>query len=224
VELSPTLESLSVLAPDLSAFFKDLNPLITASKAGFPATQKLLEDIEPLLGQLDPWLRSANTPLEGLALFKNELTAFLANPVAATQAIEQSPGSSQRIHYLRSSNPLNEENLAVYPKRIGSNRPNPYTFPGTFTNDWPDPPPPGLPVYENRQCGRGVPTLAPATPLTDALLPPALRSLLDQNVFEQAGVAPPCVLQPDFPNLGAAPTPTGHFPHLYPEAKPAVKK
>jgi virulence factor Mce-like protein len=224
VQLSPTLQSLSKLAPDLSAFFTDLNPLITASAKGFPATEQLIKDIEPLLGQLDPFLRSLNPALQGLELYSNSVPAFLANSASATQAIEQSPGTNQRIHYLRTSNPLNEENLAVYPKRIGSNRPNPYVFPGTFTADWPDPPSPGLLVYENRHCSRGVPTLAPATPATDALLTPALRALLQANVFTEAGVAPPCVLQPKFPNLGAAPTPTGQYPHLYPDAKPSTKK
>ena len=36
------------------------------------------------------------------------------------------------MHYLRTTNPVNPENLAVYPVRIGTNRPNPYTFPDAF--------------------------------------------------------------------------------------------
>jgi hypothetical protein len=30
------------------------------------------------------------------------------------------------VHYLRTTNPLNPENLAVYPRRLGTNRPNAY--------------------------------------------------------------------------------------------------
>ena len=51
----------------------------------------------------------------GLAAFKT----FLANTPAATQA------SDSGGHYLRTTNPLNAENLAVYPRRVGTNRPNP---------------------------------------------------------------------------------------------------
>jgi virulence factor Mce-like protein len=222
-ELSPTLTSLSKLAPDLSAFFKDLNPLIDASVKGFPATQQFIDDLKPLLGQLDPWLRSANPAIQGLGLYSKELTAFFANAASATQAIEQSPGTNQRIHYLRTSNPLNEENLAVYPRRIGSNRPNPYPFPGTFTADWPDPPSPGLLVYENRHCARAVPSLAAPADSVPGLLPDPLRTLLEQNVFTQAGVAPPCVLQPNLPSLGGK-SETSRYPHLYPDAKPSTKK
>ena len=38
------------------------------------------------------------------------------------------PGSS--LHYLRTVNPLNPENLAVYPQRVGTNRTNAYAKPG----------------------------------------------------------------------------------------------
>jgi len=67
--------------------------------------------------------------------------------VAATQATEQPLGSDVPIHYLRTTNPFNPENLAVYPKRLQTNRPNPYRFPNGF-----DQLATGLPVYEDRQC------------------------------------------------------------------------
>ena len=78
--------------------------------------------------------------------------------MAATQA--KDPGTT--LHYLRTSNPLNPENLAVYPKRLPTNRPNPYRLPGGF-----DELPKGLPVYEDRQCNAAnlVPTIT-NTPLT----------------------------------------------------------
>ena len=69
---------------------------------------------------------------------------------AATQASDP----RTRLHYLRTTNPLNLENLAAYPKRLGTNRPNPYQLPGGF-----DRLAKGLPVYENRHCGNGVPTI-----------------------------------------------------------------
>jgi virulence factor Mce-like protein len=151
-ELSPTLVDLQALAPDLRALFRDLDPLITASRTGFPAAQRILDDLRPLLAQTDPTLRQLNPMLEWLGLYKRELTAFFANAVASTQA-RPAPGEPT---YLRTTNPLNPENLAVYPRRIGTNRTNPYTKPGAFRNLAK-----GLDSFEVRHCGRGVPTLSP---------------------------------------------------------------
>ena len=152
-ELSPTLKELSALAPDLKAFFRDLGPLIDASKRGFPAAERVLQDLRPLLGQLDPALRQLNPILDWVGLYKRELTAFFANTVAATQATTVSDKGP--LHYLRTQNPLNPENLAAYPKRLPTNRPNPYTQPGSF-----DQLRTGLPSYETRQCTNGpVPTI-----------------------------------------------------------------
>ena len=90
----------------------------------------MLEDLRPLLGQVDPALRQLNPILDYLGLYKRELTAFFANTVAATQATTVSDKGP--LHYLRTTNPLNPENLAVYPTRLPTNRPNPYTLPGHF--------------------------------------------------------------------------------------------
>ena len=68
--------------------------------------------------------------LDFIGLYKRELTAFFANTVAATQATTVASG--RQLHYLRTTNPFNPENLAVYPRRLGTNRPNAYTEPGAF--------------------------------------------------------------------------------------------
>jgi phospholipid/cholesterol/gamma-HCH transport system substrate-binding protein len=165
-ELSPTLQDLSALAPDLKAFFRDLGPLIDASAKGFPAAERVLQDLRPLLGQLDPALRQLNPVLDWVGLYKRELTAFFANTVATTQATTVS--NKGPLHYLRTQNPLNPENLAVYPKRLPTNRPNPYTQPGAFTQLRS-----GLPSYETRQCTGGpIPTLSNVpTPVVPPTLP-----------------------------------------------------
>src|SRR4051794_10921283 len=142
-ELSPTLQDLRDLAPDLKRLLEQLQPLIDASKTGFPAAEQTLEDARPLIAQLDPATQQLTPALQFLGLYKRELTSFFANTTAATQA--KDPGTS--LHYLRTTNPLNPENLAVYPNRLPTNRPNPYRLPGGF-----DELPRGLPVYENRQC------------------------------------------------------------------------
>src|SRR4051794_26631927 len=142
-ELSPTLEDLRDISPDLKNLLEELQPLIDASKKGFPAAEQVLEDTRPLLGQLDPATAQLTPAVDFIGQYKPELGSFFANSVAATQAKD----SGTTLHYLRTSNPLNAENLAVYPNRLPTNRPNPYRLPGGFNEI-----PKGLPVYENRQC------------------------------------------------------------------------
>ncbi len=189
-ELSPTLQDLGALSPDLEALFHELNPLITASKAGFPALERVLQDARPLIAQLDPAMRQLGPIFDFLALYKPELTSFFANTVAGTQAKD-----AKGVHYLRTTNPLNAENLAVYPRRIGTNRPNPYAKPGVF-NQLAS----GLPVFENRQCGTGSPTVTnvpvpPVPPIVGILVPPALLNNIIEFAFAGkpgAAPAPPC--------------------------------
>jgi phospholipid/cholesterol/gamma-HCH transport system substrate-binding protein len=236
-ELSPTLEDLSALAPDLKAFFRELNPLIDASRKGLPAAERVLRDLRPLLAQLDPALRQLNPILDYLGLYKRELTAFFANTVAATQATTVS--SRGPLHYLRTQNPFNPENLAVYPKRLPSNRPNPYALPNHF-----DMIRTGLPSYETRHCGREsgpsivnapqqivppdalpdltlpVPIPAPAPDvqnvvegaysLPDALFSDILRFAFPNGPSEPP--APPCTQQAPFTIQGE----TSQYPHLKP--------
>jgi phospholipid/cholesterol/gamma-HCH transport system substrate-binding protein len=220
-ELSPTLTDLSGLAPDLKAFFRELNPLIDASKAGFPAAEKTLEDLRPLLEQIDPALRQLNPILIALSFYKRELTAFFANTVAATQATTVSPKAG-KVHYLRTTNPLNPENLAVYPKRVGSNRPNPYALPGNF-----DQLRTGMPTYETRHCRNGgVPTISNAGTQTIPPLVPGLgeiangvfqypQKLIDDIVkFGFAGSASNAVPAPPCKQQGNYPPDQTQFPHL----------
>jgi len=211
-ELSPTLVNLSALAPDLKALFRDLDPLITASKKGLPATERLLDELKPFLGAADPALRQLNPIVAFLAAYKEEGTAFFANVVGATQSSNIPPGGTvtTKVHYLRTTNPVNPENLAVYPRRLGTNRPNPYPLPGHF-NKLKE----GLPVFEDRHCKNGLaPALGGTTDDLLGLLPTALRDNIVKYVFGgevAAQIAPPCVKQgqhtvggrtTDFPQVG----------------------
>jgi phospholipid/cholesterol/gamma-HCH transport system substrate-binding protein len=209
-ELSPMLTDLSATAPDLRGFFRGLNPLISASRLGLPALQRFLDELRPVLGEFAPFLRQLEPPLQGLAAYKRELTAFFSNVVAATQATDKPPNSPVPVHYLRSSNPVNPEALAVYPRRLGTNRPNPYEFPGAFANLSQ-----GLPVYEARGCGVvPTPTLVTDTSRISA----SLQTLIEQYVFGQLNNpgpvrTPGCVKQGKFPALGAIPEMTD-YPHV----------
>ncbi|MBA2349864.1 MAG: MCE family protein [Solirubrobacterales bacterium] len=161
-ELSPTLTNLSGLAPDLKALFRDLDPVITASKRGLPATQRFLDELRPVLAASDPTLAQLNPILSFLGLYTDELNSFFANTVASTQATTQ-----DGVHYLRTTNPLNLESLAVYDERLGSNRSNPYAVPratGKVGNGI------LLPVFSAENCGReNIPDLVPKDQITPIL-------------------------------------------------------
>jgi phospholipid/cholesterol/gamma-HCH transport system substrate-binding protein len=215
-QLSPTLQQLSLLSPDLKALFRDLGPLIKVSRAGLPATRAFLNNSRPLLAQLDPDLRNLNPILSYVALYKKELSAFFANTVATTQATDSVVDShGNPLHYLRTTNPVNPENLAVYPARLASNRPNPYTLPGAFSklNS-------GLQVFENRQCAGGLSVLPP-TPGKGGIpaVVDAATTLLLQNITQFYFVngkvplaAPACRLQQPLGRaLGHG---TGDYPHV----------
>jgi virulence factor Mce-like protein len=224
-QLTPTLIDLRGLAPDLKALFTDLGPLITVAKKGIPATEELLNDTRPVLRQLDPFLRDVNPVLRWVGLYKKEIASFFALDAAATQAVDRPPGGNGPVHYLRTANPINPENLAAYPSRIATNRPNPYVAPGESL------PKPGK-VFGTYACGTAVvPPLAPPgstpappiqlpglpvplpdpSPITDQL-PQQLRDLIVQFAYQGGNpAAPPCVEQGP---LGALVGQTGKYPHI----------
>ena len=194
-KLSPTLQGLQDLAPDLRSLFTELGPLIDASRRGLPAAERVLDDLRPLLGQADPTLRELNPILDYVGLYKRELTAFFANAVASTNA---RPSPTQP-NYLRTTNPLSAENLAVYPRRVGTNRTNPYILPNAY-----DELRTGLDSFETRHCANGSP---PASQVRDnpaaPAMPPQLLAQTKQFAFPPdgtppSGLAPPCRLQDTF--------------------------
>jgi len=198
-ELSPTLTDLSALAPDLRALFRDTDPLITASERGLPALTRFNDELHPLLGETDEPLRQLNPILDFVGAYPQELTAFFANTVASTQAT--TGVGDQAVHYLRTTNPANPENLAVYPRRIGTNRPNPYQHPNAFANLRQ-----GLAQYETRHCGQGVPTLV--TSLAQVPAVPGLPAVPTLPTLPSLPGLPPVVP----PALPVNPDPTALIP------------
>jgi virulence factor Mce-like protein len=209
--LSPTLIDLAGLAPDLKAFFRDLDPLITVSKKGLPALENFLDETTPLLAQIDPFLRELNPILTYLGHYRSEITAFFANDVAATQVTQTPAGTTTPVHYLRTSNPVNPENLAAYPYRLSTNRSNPYTEPLGYAKIKS-----GLEVFGEYLCTENA--VLPLTPLVSPLLPTELRDQIKEFVYggQRGTVAPECKPQaPLGPRLTGTP---GSYPHV--EAAP----
>jgi ABC-type transporter Mla subunit MlaD len=206
-ELSPTLVQLHAIAPDLRSLFKNLGPLIDSSEKGAPAIEHILNNTRPLLAQLDPFLRNLNPMLDYLGLYKHEIVSFFALDAASAQAVDRPTGATAPVHYLRTSNPLNAENLAAYPRRLATNRSNPYPAPLEYNHH-------PMRVFGTYLCGtEALPTLNNNPPPTGTLIPPNLGSIVQlppavsqvlpptlqqlvQTYALGSGAAPPCVEQP----------------------------
>lgn len=225
-ELSPTLQSLSRLAPPFRNFFVDLGPLITASYTGLPAFTKFLDDLRPTIGQLDPFTRTFNPVLAFLGDYLPELDAFFGNFAAAANG---TPGPEKGVGggYIRGLAGASPEALATYPNRLAYNRPNAYRAPGT---SGPSARRQGQTTFEQRQCTSGlrpVPNLPDDLPTiiggigdsaADFIRRIAFRVTIDPTTraivsgsYENTP-APGCRAQGNFPGFSS-----GDFPHVVAE-------
>ena len=206
-QLAPTLVAVRAAAPDLEGLLSALGPLTRASRTGLPAFDSALSELDPLIGQLNPVLRNINPLLRFGDLYQRELTAFFANTVAATQAQGlPSENPSAQLHYLRTTNPLGPESLAVFSHRIGTNRTNAYALPGAFAHLQS-----GLGVFDSRGCSNPTPPVVgpPNSQVSQSVLD-LIKQLNVASVPGQAGnvPAPPCAQQ--------APLGFGGINSLYP--------
>src|SRR3954471_477203 len=210
-ELSPTLQQLGLIAPDLKSLFRDIGPLVDASKTGLPALESFLDEFRPFLGEFDAPLRQLNPILRFIGAYRNELRAFLSNVPAATQAVDRPLNAKGPVHYLRTLNPVNPENLAQHPHRIGSNRNNAYELPGGYLDLAKN----QRKSYETRACGNGNPSIQPPDPsnpvfsLLNGIEQFTLGAAVGQTVGK--GSAPPCIQQAPNGSGGAVP---GLFPRV----------
>jgi phospholipid/cholesterol/gamma-HCH transport system substrate-binding protein len=127
-DLQPTLRDVRALAPDLERFFRNLDPVITASKTGLPATRRVLEGAEPLLGELGPFLAQINPIFEYFEASQWQVADFLNFGAAALSARTESPGGGTG-HYLRQFGPLGVESASIWKERAPTNRGNSYFQP-----------------------------------------------------------------------------------------------
>jgi len=161
-QLSPTLISLSKLAPEAKGFFEGLKPVIARAPKAFPALRKLFRDqFPPLLRAVDPFARNLNPLIAGIGLYKHELTAAMANVAAMSNPfLVESNKQGEQFHYIRALGPFSPESLATFPSRTTTNRTNAYAQP-LYAKQLAS----GLPVFDDRGCTSGVTaTLDPETP------------------------------------------------------------
>ncbi len=209
-ELTPLLEGVQAFTPDFNNLLTNLGPFTTASKKGLPAFERVLSELTPLLGNVTPPLRNFEPFLKFTGEYVPELQALFANATAASQAHDKNNdvANFQIQHYLRALNTVGPEGLAVYSRRIGTNRANPYFKPGGLgllgTG--------GLQVFSTGNCADSAPSLSlPAKEQT-----PIEKQLVEDHVVNEAGSttnsvgAPACTQQAPFTWEGA----TSQFPRV----------
>jgi len=193
VALNPDLRSVVTLAPELRSLLVDIAPLTAASRAGFPALQRFLNASVPFLNRLAPYLGGLVPVIDYVEDYRREIAAFFANSTATTEGTLGSAYGTNK-HYLRISNPIGPEALAVYGQRPSTNRSNPYLEPSGYTSLSH-----GLPVFGTYLCtSNALPTLAPSlsastTVVTGNTL--TLAQLIQQYYFTSTPTAPPCRAQ-----------------------------
>jgi phospholipid/cholesterol/gamma-HCH transport system substrate-binding protein len=165
-EFAPTQRALSALlhqaepfAPTFDKFLTSLGPLTKAATKGLPAVQQstqltipLLENIRPLLHNFDPFLQYMGNYVPEIQAFFGNLTATTQAHLGDTNTHGQGPTT---LHYLRTMQVFTPESLAIYTKRVGVNRANPYFQPGasrTLANG-------GLQVFETGSCANSAPAV-----------------------------------------------------------------
>jgi phospholipid/cholesterol/gamma-HCH transport system substrate-binding protein len=211
-QLTPVLQALPALAPELKALVTNVAPLTSASKAGFPAIAKFLDESIPLLTRLKPYLGGVVPVVNYINVYRHEVAAFFANSTATTQGTQPSANGGNR-NYVRISNPINPEVVAAYPKRLTTNRGNPYLEPGGYSQLLT-----GLPVFGGYLCtSTPLPTFGPSLSATTTSVAGkvlTLAQLLQTYYYTADPGGPPC--RPQAPLGTSTIGQLQSFPHLTP--------
>jgi hypothetical protein len=146
-DLGPTLHSVRLLAPDLRRLFRNLSPLIEASKQGLPALRDTLAGARPLLGATAPFLSQLNPILQFLELYQRQVSYFIYNGAHALAA-KTTSASGGVGHYLRQIGPLGPETVGIFRERSNVDRGNTYLPPNSL---W-DQPTQSKGIYPNWDC------------------------------------------------------------------------
>jgi phospholipid/cholesterol/gamma-HCH transport system substrate-binding protein len=211
-ELTPLLRGVKGFTPDFNSLLTSLGPFTSASERGLPAFEQALGLFTPLLANINPVLRNLDPFLQFTGDYIPELQSFFANVTAATEARDDNADTSnqQHQHYLRALQTVNPESLAVYTKRIGTNRANPYFQSGAFRlvgNG-------GLQVFSAAGCADSAPAVT--GPPNEAVSKEIIEQLVHDHVANapesttNSVGAPACTQQAPFTWEGV----TGQYPHV----------
>ncbi len=205
-DLVPSARALGPLLRDVPAFADATKTtlaaapaLARAAKTGVPALNTVLDGTVPVLQRLRPYLGEFAPVLKYAGDYRAELAATLGNLTATTQSTLPS-GSVQR-HLLRVVAQLSPQSLAAYPRRLKSDRSNPYPAPGAYKKLAQ-----GLESFTD-----ACPTAA--KPTVGADVSPELAAVVQRFFLDFGGDGPPCTAQAPLGSLTNTP---GRFPLLRP--------
>jgi phospholipid/cholesterol/gamma-HCH transport system substrate-binding protein len=212
LELNTLLPQVAVLAPELRSLLINIGPLTQASKAGFPALERFLNESVPFFTRLAPYLGGVVPVVNYINTYKREIAAFFANSTATTEGTLAGATGGLK-HYVRISNPVNPEALTPYPTRPDSNRSAAYLAPGGYNKLRS-----GLNVFGSYLCtSHPLPGLSPSlsngtTSVAGSVL--TLAQLLQKYYFTSNPSGPRCTSQSPLGTLTTGQNQT--FPHLQP--------
>jgi phospholipid/cholesterol/gamma-HCH transport system substrate-binding protein len=214
-QLALLLTAAKPFAPEFDKFLTDLGPLTKAAKAGLPDVKKTLDLTVPVLENLRPVLHNLDPFLQYTGEYVPEVQAFFANLTAASESHGKngSDPSGPAAHLLTSMNVLGPESLALYPSRIGTDRSNPYFHTGALHSLAS-----GLPVFSSGSCANSAPSVSgpPNETISQSIIEQIIQFKV-ANTPERANEvpAPVCLQQGPFTFNGQ----TSQFPHVTFEGK-----
>jgi phospholipid/cholesterol/gamma-HCH transport system substrate-binding protein len=128
-DLASSLNDASAIAPQLRELFGEVKRVLPVAKAGLPAAQRLVRGAHPVAKQIPPTLKEAYPVVQYVDIYKQEVLNQIALLGDALQASTRAVPGGPPVHYLRALVPFTSEGLAVWDKREGTNRHNPYFLP-----------------------------------------------------------------------------------------------
>ena len=201
--MGPAFAALDDVAPQFDGFFSQLKNVVDASEKGLPAFNRILGGLPSLLDAFQPFLRNVNPIIDHVSKSKREVTGFLGNTVASSEAFDIGSesnagfgtlaGTDSSVRYLRISQFLSPESLTFYPRPLGTSRLNPYAKPGSLVEDLKA----GQSIFGTGPCPVGnvaIPTTADPESVTELIQKFAFRTD-DRN----AVAAPACRVQGVYP-------------------------
>ena len=148
-DLAPTLRDLAKLSPDLEHLFNAVGPLVDASRAGVPAAERVLKQVQPVLESAHVLLPELNPVLAYLSFSREQVATFLAPGGSALGGNGAGGYSSKKFaeHYLPQSAIIDSRSLLRRSSRPPWERANAYIAPNSWERSI------GLGAIEAFDCG-----------------------------------------------------------------------
>jgi virulence factor Mce-like protein len=133
--LRPTVRDLSVLAPQLTTFFKDrLPPLIKVARPNLPNGERFLRGASPLMDGLHTFFPEFNPILSFANYYQAVLANFLSIGGAATNYTGVNPPmNGVKMPTLSQIGIINDRSLGMQPTLPSYDRGNAYLAPNAYT-------------------------------------------------------------------------------------------